>query len=246
MAVSQQIFKHSYVRQLYQDIKFGRSLEMYFENEFSAEPQHLLDTDIVLPDEAPKLESAPEDDTASAIAVYEYLGQLNSSQASDPRLWVYLSHVTFREYTMQRWKITKEMEKSKAVDSIITHWFVTENDRKLRRHALARLWWAAKLTVSPWESDPTNFIALKNDDKYIYTRLLLSRQDIFLNTLERGIGRSQRILIALLETLRQKPEIAADRDEVRNLIKNANLVSGYKKLAFLPFEEVYKITSAAG
>lgn len=69
--------------------------------------------------------------------------------------------------------------------------------------------------------------------------------DIFLNTLERSIGRSQKILIALLENIRQNSKIAGNREAVRNLIKDANLISGYKKLAFLSFEEIFKIMSAS-
>lgn len=242
MSEQQKIFTGRYVDQLYSAVKNGESIKDYSSEEIDIDPVNTYTTPIVIPATVPDLGVKPSDDVDSAIAVFEHLGPLSASQASDPRLWTYLSHVTFREYTMNRWKLDSSDE-SKKKSSIIDHWFVSENDRRLRRHSIARLWWAAKLTVSPWESDPTNFISLKKEDKYVYTRTLLSTQDIFLNVLERSMGRSRKILIALLEAFRANSDLAENREAVRSLIKEVNLVLGYRKLTFLPYTEIQQIFS---
>lgn len=238
----QKIFKDAVVDRLYMGIRNGDSIDQYREEHIEINPNEILETSIIVSDTFPELGTKPADDVESAISLFEYLGPLNATQASDRRLWTYLSHVTFREYTMKRWEV--EPDNKKASTSILEHWFVSENDRRLRRHSLARLWWAANLTVSPWVSDPVNFVSLRNEDSYAYTRILLSTQDIFQQVLERSMGRSRKILIALLESFRTNTGVAQDRDAVRNVIKETNLVSGYKKLTYLPYDEVFGIINS--
>lgn len=243
MAEHLKIFREAFVDKLETGVRNGESIADYFKRDFETASDSLFETSIVLPDCRPTLDFQSANDAESAIAIYEYLGPLTATQASDRRLWTYLAHLTFRDYTMERWPVNEDMEWQKAASSVLDHWFVSENDRSLRRHSLARLWWAASLTVSPWEADPASFISLRNDDAYVYTRLLLSTQDIFLNTLERSIGRSKKILIALLESFRSNSDLAQNRHAVRNLIKEVNLVSGYRKLTLLPFENIFEIVN---
>jgi len=241
MSEQLKIFKEGYVDRLLADVKAGTAIDAYRDNkQLEIDPAVVLSSQIMLADRIPTLGTQPADDLESAIAIYEYLGPLTATQASDKRLWTYLAHVTFREYTLNRWTVD-ESDDVKARDSIIQHWFVSENDRRLRRHAIARLWWAAHLTFAPWENDPVNFVSLKCDDKYVYTRELLKTQDIFQQILERSMGRSKRILVAFLETLRQNPSLSESRKAVRDVIKEANLMLGYRKLSFLPYPTVFNV-----
>lgn len=238
---NQKIFKDAIVDKLYMSLKSGDTLDEYRDEEFEVAPNEFLETSIAVPDSVPELGTKPGDDVDSAIAIFDYLGKLNATQASDRRLWTYLSHVTFREYTMKRWEI--ESDDAKASTSILEHWFVSENDRRLRRHAIARLWWATNLTFAPWEADPVSYVSLRNEDSYAYTRVLLSTQDIFQQLLERSMGRSKKVLFALLEVFRSNASLAKDREAVRSLIKETNLVLGYKKLTFLPYDDVLAIVN---
>ena len=130
--------------------------------------------------------------------------------------------------------IKDDASKTKAINFILEHWFVSGNDLKgLRRHAIARLWWAAHLTYAPWESDPEYFLDLKNKDPYFYTRVLLSTQDIYQQVLERGMGRSSRILISVLDYLARNKKCAQSREKIRNLMKELNLAYGTKKIIAL-------------
>jgi hypothetical protein len=238
----QRIFKFSAIERMRNDLRSGDSLEGYFRESYPVKEDDLRPSTILPQGKMPELQ-APEDDPVAgdlpnAIALHEYYKGIDETQASDPRLWAYLSHVQFREYTLARWgyggvykDLKDEAEKNKAKTYFFEHWFVSGNDRDLRRHAIARLWWAAHLTYAPWESDPEFFGDLKNEDSYYYTRVLFSTQDIYQQVLERAMGRSNRILISVLDYLGKHPEWS--REKVRSLMKELNLAYGTKKLITL-------------
>ena len=211
----------------------------------------ILQSTLEVSDAPPELDPSVSADIDNAIKVYEFLDKLDKTQASDKRLWIYLSHVTFRKYTIGRWEIKASVDdltyngeaKRKAISYIAEHWFLSGNARSLRRNSVARLWWAAYLTVAPWERDPEYFGELEDDDRYKYTKVVFSTQDIAQNLLERRLGWSDKILIAVLEYLRLNPEVAQNRESMRNLIKELNLILGYRKLATLTFSELLAVIS---
>jgi hypothetical protein len=69
---------------------------------------------------------------------YEYLPDLNRTQAADSRLWVTLAHTTFWEYVRARWG---DDDKAKLRTAVFRHWFVPEGGSKaaLRTQAISRL-----------------------------------------------------------------------------------------------------------
>lgn len=247
--VVQPIYTRAFSEELRERVGAGERLLDYLEDSANYPDEGILQSTLIIPEKVPVLEPTVEADVDNAIKLYDFLQNLDKTQASDKRLWIYLSHVTFREYTMQRWplRVTKEdltnnqEARRKAVNYISERWFLSGNARSLRRHSIARLWWASYLTVSPWEKDPDYFKSLENSDKYVYTRTLFSNQDIVQQILERKLGWSDRLLVAILEYLRQNPDFAQNRIAVRNLIKELNLVLGYRKLTVLSFEDLLAI-----
>lgn len=239
---AQKIFKRNAVERMRHELRSGTSLESYFKESYPVKGDDLLASTIAVEGKAPELK-APQDDPVSAdlenaIALHEYYRGLDETQASDPRLWIYLSHVEFRKYAMARWGLKgtykdrkSQEEKTKDTNYLLEHWFISSNDRDLRRHAIARLWWAAHLTHAPWEADPEFFGDLKKDEAYYYTCVLLSTQDIYQQVLERAMGRSNRILISVLDYLATHPEWS--REQVRGLMKELNLAYGTKKIITL-------------
>lgn len=247
----QKIFKRAAVEQLRSDLRSGASLKNYFDSQFPVKEKDLLSSGIETNGKTPVLKAPKHDpveaDLENAITLYEYYRKLDETQASDPRFWAYLSHVEFRDYCRVRWgfkeaykEVTAE-EKAKATTYFFEHWFISGNDRDLRRHAIARLWWAAHLTHAPWEADPEFFGDLKKDDPYYYTRILLSTQDIYQQVLERAMGRSNRILISVLDYLARNKKFAQTRDKVRSLMKELNLVYGTKKIIALDRKELKSV-----
>ncbi len=244
--ITQKIFKTAVVEKLRDELRSGVSLASYFEEEFSVDENHLLSSTITLEGKKPELKVPDKDpvssDLQNAIALHQYYKDIDETQASDPRLWMYLSHVEFRKYTLARWGLNgtyadieqNKEEGAKAIRYLFEHWFaVGDSDRDLRRHALARLWWAAHLTYAPWEIDPEFFGDLQKDDPYYYTGILLLTQDIYQQVLERSMGRSNRILISVLEFFGDNIEFAKSREKVRSLMKELNLVYGTKKIISL-------------
>lgn len=242
----QKIFKRAAVEQMRTDLRSGHSLKNYFEDSYSFNKEREFLTSTIVTTGKPPVLKAPKKDPASAdlenaISLHDYYRDLDETQASDPRLWVYLSHVEFRKYTLARWglggaysDLRDDATRKSAINQLFEHWFIRSgNDRDLRRHAIARLWWAAHLTCAPWEKDLEFFGDLKNKDLYYYTRILLSTQDIYQQVLERAMGRSNRVLITVLDYLGKNKKFAQSREKVRSLMKELNLVYGTKKIIVL-------------
>jgi len=241
----QKIFKRAVVEQMRADLRSGKSLKTYFEDSFHVKDKDLLLSTIPIQGKLPVLKAPKKDpvvtDLENAIILHEFYKNIDETQASDPRLWAYLSHVEFRRYSLTRWGLPGEYknlktddDRQRAINQLLEHWFASGgNDRDLRRHAIARLWWAAHLTYAPWEHDPEFFGDFKNKDPYYFTRILLSTQDIYQQVLERAMGRSDRILITVLEYLGDNKKFAKVRNNVRDLMKELNLVYGTKKIISL-------------
>src|SRR3989338_1860558 len=240
----QKIFRRAGLARIKSELRDGKALKGYFEEPFRVKPKEVMLSTIELRGKSPKLKAPKRDpvpaDLRNAIALHSYYSNLDETQASDPRLWAYLSHVEFRKYTLARWGLDGHYSdlkdgasKKRAINQLMEHWFVSGNDRDLRRHAIARLWWASHLTYAPWEKDPEFFSDLKNKDPYYYTRILLSMQDIYQQVLERAMGRSNRILISVLDYFGKNKKFAQSRENVRSLMKELNLVYGTKKIIAL-------------
>jgi hypothetical protein len=199
-------------------------------------------------DENIELEPTPEDDLESAIKIYEAYSSLDNTQASDKRFWTYLSHVTYKDYVAKRWQPKYSLDeingspdlRLKTIQFLTGRWFVTGNARSLRRHALARLWWNVKDTVAPWEKN-AEFATLENPDRYVYTKVLFSTQDIISSILERKVGWSDKLVFAILEYLRQNDEFRKNRFKVRDLLKEVNLMMGYRKLPMMSFGDLSEV-----
>jgi hypothetical protein len=165
-------------------------------------------------DEPPALEM-PRDgklcDAENVRRVYQWLNDLTPVQASDPRLWVYLSHAPYADYTAARWPIDPE---SNVTDRIRERYFLEgEGLASLVRNSIARLWWFGYLTRDTNQADP-----------FELTDVLLSLQDIQMAFLERAIGRSPRILHG---ALRLWKKLLAERGDVP---KQGTVIQQWAKL----------------
>jgi hypothetical protein len=254
--INQTIFKEMYVYGLRNNLMRGNACSDYFMEEWKPEENSFFEAPIKVEPEKLNLKTTdgPSNDLENAISVYEAFPSLSEVQASDPRLWTYLTHVDLREYVMIRWPLgenkteilSDETSKMKAVASIESHWFTTvSNDRTLRRNAISRLWWAVHLTRAPWLKDIDFFKDMKydKDDEYRFTKVLLSKQDVYQQVLERGLGRDTRLLIVILEFIEEHSDIS--REQIRGFIKELNLAMSTRNFSLLTYpdmrEELFKI-----
>ena len=250
MDYKQKIFRSVYVDELRSKVKKLENLEDYYQEhiDYGEDSTWLLRVDVG--DEVPELNPERTSDAFNASALHSYLANLDETQASDKRLWAYLAHVPFRNYVQNRWKLPVDLDelnvsqnsKKRVADSILLHWFINGNDsRALKRHALARLWWAAHLTVAPWERS-NEFESLKEDDRYVFTKFLLSNETLYTEVLERTIGNNRHILIALLQYFRLHPE-QISRIYLRPIMKELILISGIKRVSLMSYDDIYALVA---
>lgn len=250
MDYKQKIFRSVYVDELRSKVKRLENLEDYYQNNVDYGDDNTWPLRVEVGNEVPELIPERTADALNASALHSYLANLDETQASDKRLWAYLAHGPFRHYVQNRWKLPVELDelnisqdsKKRVSDSILLHWFINGNDsRALKRHSLARLWWAAHLTVAPWERG-SEFASLKEDDRYVYTKFLLSNETLYTEVLERTIGNNRHILIALLHYFKQHPD-QINRKYLRPIMKELILISGIKRVALMSYEDIFALVS---
>lgn len=244
--VKQKIFSKYYIDELISKIEKGDFNEYLSDTPFPIEKklppgESVIEVDYDLTLKIPT-SSLDHFDLENSISIYKAFKSLNETQASDARLWTYLTHVNFWEYMRKRWPAEKfedylenlsddSSTKSNQADFIIWRYFLkTSNKRRLLRNGISRLWWYAHLTYDDKRSDP-----------FELTRVLLENQDKAQNLLERSLGSNKKILATVLEFLKLNPSLS--REDIRDKIKELNLVGGVKNLHLLEKEEILNIIS---
>ena len=204
------------------------------------EEENLLNTTIEIQEEAPLLEVSSRvtaNDADNAVKVYNYLGCLTRTQAADTRLWTTLTHTTFWEYCRKRWN--DEIN----VNYVTDHWFERKGGGlgALRRNAISRLWWAAHLTVAPWETD-SSLTMFKSSDRAKYTRTLLSQAQIFQDVLERSYGSNLHVRICLLDALTEYlPEVSNKDNLSKDVSKKLNLLLKHRQIDAMDVAELHAV-----
>lgn len=205
--------------------------------------RRLLVTQINLSNVPPDLsvnKKKTDNEADNAIALYLYIGELNSTQAADMRLWTTLAHREFWKYSLCRWNSDSKTDKY-----VLTHWFDSRKGglAALRRNAISRLWWAASLTVAPWEKD-VELSVYKVSDRFVFTKILLSQQQIFQDVMERLFGSNLRLRICWLRALSLSVPKVSKKDDLSKLIaKNLSIIIKTKQLETLTVLELEKVFS---
>lgn len=206
-------------------------------------PKYYFDTGIVVPDYNLIL-GGPDTDFQNAKIIYDaFSGKINSVQASDLRLWAYMSHVQHWDYMCSRWKIdipdqedeeTETFEKSptdKAIDRIGSRYFFKASKGKaFVRQGIARLYWSAYLTYEPEN---------ENGNPYEYTEFFFSKQDIFTSITERSYARNKVLTLAALKELKSHPDLT--REEIRLFLAKLNQSGAITVLDYLDKEQAEKL-----
>ena len=164
----------------------------------------------------PKLEpdtGAPRFDAENVRTVYSQMKVLTCAQASDERLWSYMTHIHNWEYMQKRWGVSSTSAKDKNAFIIQRYFLKTDNSRWLIRNGLSRLWWFGYLTYS-------------DEYQWTLTDTLLELQDVQQALLERSYGKNNKVLHATLRV------IAESRDELEKSLqeKFGGIKKGYQQL----------------
>ncbi|MBS1579110.1 MAG: hypothetical protein JST29_05670 [Bacteroidetes bacterium] len=218
----QSIFKEKYVQTLK-----NVNVEFYKSNTFVYDKKQVL----MLPNVEQtfglldKLLQNVNDDCGNAIQIYEAFQKLEPIQASDGRLWVYLSHVDLYLYMVKRWNAVHDNTAKGGKEYILEHWFLSSSAQSsLMRHALAGLWWSVYLSVDESKSD-----------KYELTKILFRQLDFPTRTLGTyKLGRHKEAVIGILEFIKENEQLFKSKfeDKTRFITKHLNVVGGVKPISY--------------
>lgn len=185
------------------------------------------DTGIEIPEDIilPAQNAAPEKDAEGAERLYELLkNKLTPAQATDPRLWCYMTHESCWDYMMKRWEIVGDID-------IAGRYLIKGSGRRsYTRNGIARLWWFAHLTYDE-----------SRTDRYELTKLLLKTQNIQHHLLERNFGMNKNILKIILEISKENHNIFLTGNIQSKMAKLAKLINrwgGVRLLDCLAKEEI--------
>jgi hypothetical protein len=249
----QRIYRESRIALMRQKVKNEpAALDVYASGAaFEAVPDDdLLNTTVSVADSAPNLaapagtkQDVAAHDAENAILIYGYLGPLTRTQAADARLWTTLAHTTFWGYTRARWG---EQDRQRLTSAVLRHWFVPEGAGKaaLRTQSISRLWWAAHLTHAPWEQD-AELSVFKTADRFRFTRILLRRQQIYFDLIERNYGSDLRLRICVLDALDRHMPSLSWRDVLsREASKRLNLLLKNRQVGSLELDSLRELCDA--
>lgn len=165
-------------------------------------------------------------DVDNAPLVYEFLGALDRSNASDRRLWTFLAFATYRDYMEKRWPLSEVSNwKSRVTD----RWIMPNATRgKLVRHGIARLWWVTSLTYDP----KRDHMLSSGSDPFAYTREAFKNEDRIIQIFDREAGANPSLVRRVLEHAAQGGGYATDKHLV-GLMKELTLVYGYRDIGVL-------------
>lgn len=197
-------------------------------------PTYYFDSEIEVSDYQLVIGDSDTDFQNAKIIFEAYKGKINPVQASDLRLWAYLSHTQHWDYMRKRWAIdvsdeeeggedSKKSPRDKAIDRIGSRYFFKASKGKaFVRQGIARLYWSAYLTY-----DEDN----ENGDPYEYTELFFSKQDIFTSITERSFARNKTLVLAILKVLKKHSKLT--RQEIRLFLSKLNQAGAITVLDFL-------------
>lgn len=217
-------FSSFYVDKLYRHVAGTGNFDPYLLEKFSFEENFAKGATGIFIE--PNLCLDPDkDDLENSILLYESLKNINEVQASDERLWAYLTHTHFWKYMRKRWPIE---DAKNPLSRIKERYFMRGlNLESITRNGLSRLWWYAHITIDT-----------ARQNKYELLETLLQRQDLAVGITERSIGINKKLRVALLEYLKENPSIATNENKSRELIKGLNLSGGVKMLPLLQIHEI--------
>lgn len=218
----QPIFREKYVSKLKSDL----NIEFYKSNEFVFDKKQILTLPNIehTEDLAEKLLQNINDDCGNAIIIYEAFQMLEPIQASDERLWSFLSHVDLYSYMVKRWNAVRDDTANVGKQYILDHWFLNSSAQgNLMRHAISGLWWSVYLSIDK-----------NRADKYELTRILFKNQTFRTRTFGNyRLVRHKEAAIGLLEFCLENESLFSNFEkEHQVLTEHLNKIGGVKPISY--------------
>lgn len=172
-----------------------------------------------------------ESDFDNAVKIYESVGAIDRANAADPRLWSYLSLVTFRNYTLDRWKLNSEYLATRRWQHIVRDRALMLNPsrRALLHNSVSRLWWITDLTVNP---DDRRSMPDQYEGFYGATRWMIEKSDRPVSILEREFSGDPDLLWAVIQAMASDDRTATSKG-IQDVTKRIRIEGAYKDLVSL-------------
>lgn len=173
-------------------------------------------------------------DAENCVLVYEALKNLTPQQATDERVWAYLTHFQFWEYVQKRWPLPKDPEKAKR--SVLAHYFISGSRGFFRDNAISRLWWMG------WIASRCPHFAIERT-----LEILLHKSDVRANLLERSsFAMSEEIFNVVMKRLGESYDSEDkglfERKPFREFMKRLNRRGGKVVLNALEEKQLDSLT----
>ncbi|MCA0970656.1 hypothetical protein LCM20_08660 [Halobacillus litoralis] len=182
-----------------------------------------------------KLETQPSKneklDFSNSKRLYSKTIKLTPAEASDEKLWAFMTHITHWNYMRERWPV--EETKGKEENFILDRYFF--KNRPISRNGLARLWWASYITYNEKFDDPFYLTSLmmKNEDQDV-GRIILETPTICRNK------KMVEVTLTSLDELKSNHDLRS-RDYIRYAARYINLTGSVTLWDFLSDSELRKI-----
>lgn len=195
------------------------------------EPIQFVEPLIKKPSSLSLLNRDENDDKINSKVVFDALGSLNPSLASDVRIWFTLGIELFDDYTSVRWPFPTSLNANKK--GFVMDRLLSASGRSLRRNnAIGRLWrfgWVAKRCV-------------RLDYEEALEALLLS-QDVATSFVDRvTLTQVQPLADALLYKLFREHVATKStpyvRDRHRDFLRQIDLFAGSRSIAIMSQDEM--------
>ena len=158
-------------------------------------------------------------DLENTRITYTALKHLSPLQASDPRIWAYMTHVSHWEYMRKRWPVEQYLGKDKLRENLQERYFFMPNrSRALVRNGMARLWWYGYCSYDESRANP-----------FELTAALLKKLDVSQSILEREFSLNLNVTKTVLDVLLEREKSGNPfyvRNQVRSLAKYMVQIGG--------------------
>lgn len=230
----QHIFRSTYIERLKRELKTQNRYEPYLAEKYDFDSSEVIDKTTVKTD-YPELIMPVEGnnyDLENAKIIFEAYKSMRPVDATDIRIWTYLSHVTYWKYMRIRRSVEKQAAEKRA-SYILNHWFIDSlSPGNIMRHDIAMFWWAVNMTYDESRKNP-----------YELTEELFTMLDYTRHLLPGIQGRNINFTHALLEFVIENGGLFSKHKEsrVRFLMRKANYLAGYKNFNLLEKKEIKEI-----
>lgn len=166
---------------------------------------------------------------ARCEAIYKILKNMTPQQATDERVWVYLTHFVFWDYSRARWPLGKDNDEQSA-KIVATHFFASGIRGRVRDNAISRLWWMGHICAG-----------LDHDLRDALEALLL-QEDVRKEVMERAaFCRSKQIFNVLTKFMIRSckgNQKLHGRQKFREFIRRLNRLGGMRVLNAMPEKQL--------